>query len=639
MSVLDISRIPKKLQEKKAWCVWQYQDRKDKQGNIKPTKVPLQPTNLKPAQSNNRQTWASWLTATHWYERRKDQLNGLGFFLCDDIVGIDLDHVRNADTGEIEPEALSIIRLFDSYAEVSPSGTGIRIFVTGSAPAKDRRNGRYEIYDRNSPRYLTVTGNVVSEPSLSINHRQAAIDEFHGKYIARPDAAVPEPATKTAEPDASRGKRRPLRQVWTLAMQDPKVKAVWAGDWQGDFPSQSEADWWLCHELGYYAGGHADQVEALFRKSGLYREKWEREDYRTNTLLACQHKEYLLYTEEELDQALAPVTPEDKIKLLGLLSWDELKLIAAKQENKWIVDNLLEPGTSVVFSGLPYSGKTTVIAQLMACVATGKPFFGRDIKERCPLLFVNCDRLRERHVVKRISRVLQDPLDEHALSEVFFTIDLPKIPLTITSGYLQDVIGIIQDKIRGLGTDTGMVILDPLRGAFLQEEESGAEYDPVVMTKVLQPIRNLARCTNWVTMTPHHNSRGRDEYSGSAAIAGSSDAMWKITRKPRSLIADLDIVTRDGVLPLMQIEERADGLFLVDGGAAAPKEDASAFIAQFPGTAPEAVSRAEILAKGWAATDMEVRRLLDIATQGGRYPRLEAVGTGKKGDPLRYFRV
>ena len=44
------------------------------------------------------------------------------------VAGVDLDNCRNKETGEIKRWAQEVITLFDSYTEVSPSGTGVKIF-------------------------------------------------------------------------------------------------------------------------------------------------------------------------------------------------------------------------------------------------------------------------------------------------------------------------------------------------------------------------------------------------------------------------------------------------------------------------------------------------------------------------------
>jgi len=60
--------------------------------------------------------------------------------------------------------------------------------------------------------------------------------------------------------------------------------ALWAGHWRDRYGSQSEADLALCSLLGFWCDGDETRVDALFRQSGLYRSKWDRDDYRRWTL-------------------------------------------------------------------------------------------------------------------------------------------------------------------------------------------------------------------------------------------------------------------------------------------------------------------------------------------------------------------
>jgi len=68
--------------------------------------------------------------------------------------------------------------------------------------------------------------------------------------------------------------------------QNHRTAALWAGNWQAfpQYPSQSEADQALCNDLVFWGGRDAERVDRLFRQSGLYRPKWEREGYRGDTI-------------------------------------------------------------------------------------------------------------------------------------------------------------------------------------------------------------------------------------------------------------------------------------------------------------------------------------------------------------------
>src|SRR6202034_2235674 len=129
---------------------------------------------------------------------------------------------------------------------------------------------------------------------------------------------------------------------------------------------------------------------------------------------------------------------------------------------------------------------------------------------------------------------------------------------TLTKEYITSLIDIVKPIIAT--ADTGIVIIDPLRAGFLQELDAGAENDPTTMTGVLSPLRRWSRETGWAMVLPHHNNRGRDQYAGTAAIAGNTDAMWSVSREDESTTSELSIKTRDGILPKLSISEGENGL-------------------------------------------------------------------------------
>ena len=93
------------------------------------------------------------------------------------FVGVDLDHVRDPTTGETQEWAQDIVDRLDSYTEISPSGTGLRIFVHGALPSEGRKKGDFECYE--SGRYLTVTGEHLEGTSWTIAERHEEIAAIH----------------------------------------------------------------------------------------------------------------------------------------------------------------------------------------------------------------------------------------------------------------------------------------------------------------------------------------------------------------------------------------------------------------------------------------------------------------------------
>ena len=146
--------IPLRLRERDQWVVWRAEQR-----DGKPTKVPYSIAHpSRRASVDDPASWGRFDDAMHVQARASLRLDGVGYVLtaADGLVGIDLDHCRDRESGAVEPWALAIVTRIDSYTEISPSGTGLRIFARGTLPPTGRRKDRIEMYG--SGRYLTLTG-------------------------------------------------------------------------------------------------------------------------------------------------------------------------------------------------------------------------------------------------------------------------------------------------------------------------------------------------------------------------------------------------------------------------------------------------------------------------------------------------
>ncbi len=169
-------RVPDSLVELDQFIVWQYEQR----DGGKPTKVPYQ-VNGSRASSTDPKTWCSFDEALKtWQRDDPTRWSGIGFVFSatDPFFGIDLDHCLDAD-GRLKSWAQPIMERFsDSYAEISPSGSGIKIWAKGKLPgggtAFPLGDGRVEIYGQ--ARYFTVTGNHWAGQMLDVEEHQAALD-------------------------------------------------------------------------------------------------------------------------------------------------------------------------------------------------------------------------------------------------------------------------------------------------------------------------------------------------------------------------------------------------------------------------------------------------------------------------------
>ena len=196
MPTLDpnFDTIPDDLISLPQWVCWREEIRDGKK-----TKVPVNPRTGGNADCSRPDTWSTFLTAQAYYYGNNGNgkgIRGVGFQVTSDdpFVGIDLDDCRNPESGEIEPWAAEIIERLASYTEVSPSETGIRLFLKGKLPGPGNHKGKIEIYE--SGRYLTLTGHHLEGTPETIEDRQSELVALHKELFppqAKPQAA-PRPA-------------------------------------------------------------------------------------------------------------------------------------------------------------------------------------------------------------------------------------------------------------------------------------------------------------------------------------------------------------------------------------------------------------------------------------------------------------
>lgn len=262
---MGYDNIPEELKRLHRWVCWRLAER-----GGKPTKIPINPSTGGQAMSNNPQTWGIYDNAIESCENYS--CNGIGYvFTGDGIVGIDIDNcVNNAIISE---EARDIINITNSYTEFSQSGKGIHIICYGKLPPGKRRQGNVEMYE--TGRYFCMTGDVLDDAHMEIEERTTELAAVHAKYVN---------ISKTGKKQAKNEQKSSENAIF---IDDDKIieialnakngdlfEQLMNGNWKGRYSSQSEADIALCNLLAFYCRCDAAQMQRIFRRSGLYREKW-----------------------------------------------------------------------------------------------------------------------------------------------------------------------------------------------------------------------------------------------------------------------------------------------------------------------------------------------------------------------------
>jgi primase-polymerase (primpol)-like protein len=279
--------LPAPFVTREQWVAWRTKER-----DGKATKAPVDPTTGHFASATDAETWTDFVSAREYADASAD---GVGFVFADAdrIVGVDLDDCRDPEDGTLTDRARDIVDRLNSFIEVSPSGTGVHVLAEGELPAGRNRHGDVELYD--DARFFTVTGDELSDTPSRVESRQTALSAVHSEYVAQDDggdtstsaadstvAIGSSSASVSIDGDVS-GPGNNLGDEELLsgargATNGEKFTRLFEGDTSG-YPSQSEADMALCSLLAFWTGGDAEQMDRLFRHSGLMRPKWDEQHF------------------------------------------------------------------------------------------------------------------------------------------------------------------------------------------------------------------------------------------------------------------------------------------------------------------------------------------------------------------------
>jgi hypothetical protein len=286
--------VPDELTTREQWICFRIGE---KEGRT--TKLPINPHSGGFASSTDPETWGRFHEAKAYHDLRSTTTDGIGFVFtdADQFVGVDLDDCRDLATGHIDEWAREIVQTIGSYAETSPSGTGIHIIVRGAVPDGGNRKGGVEIYE--TGRYFTVTGDVLGLDGKrydEITSNPAGLERVHREHVGgrvdeRSDDREPEEIADAFGDDTDDGTdgAGPASLGRTLGewrRLDPTLhELLQSGNPDGVYDSTSEADLACVIRLLHLEYGDGEIAGILRRYRG--REKVnERDDYIALTIRA-----------------------------------------------------------------------------------------------------------------------------------------------------------------------------------------------------------------------------------------------------------------------------------------------------------------------------------------------------------------
>jgi len=285
------SQVPNSLVEIPNWVLWKFEARKDKQGNVvsdKLSKPPYQ-TNGEHASTKDPSTWCTFEQAVQTLNTCNNRYNGIGFVVKgqinnQEIIGFDVDHPFDS---ELSQEFIAHFKT--TYCERSPSNN-LRIFCIGSIPrsGKGTVDKKIEVYDRNSPRYLTVTGNHIDGTGLTVEPCQDALDWVFNRFFSKnQDNPLPLPQNPSKKQTVNNNNvhsdvvlsDEQIIELCRRAKNSAKFESLFNG---GGNKDESSGDMALAGILAFYCasstGQGQNQIDRIMRlssRNNLKNGKWD----------------------------------------------------------------------------------------------------------------------------------------------------------------------------------------------------------------------------------------------------------------------------------------------------------------------------------------------------------------------------
>lgn len=530
---LQSLRCPAPLRSLRGWLLWRFEDNPVPGG--KPRKVPYYAAAGRRHGTHggpqDREQLTSFDAALAAAVRRG--MDGVGLAMLPDwgVTALDFDACVRAD-GSLHPDVARITG--ETYAEWSPSGQGVRAFVTGTygnrkSPPADGMYG-FELFSTNG--FVTVTGN--SLPSTDLLELQDTIahvpfvQSIVEQRFAAEDAFPPEGAGAMGLaldvmqecldvlPDDLPYERYDGKPSWlevgmaihaeteggeegfqlwdTWSSRSPKYTTEEYGRARWDSFGRREGRGITGRSLIKWANAHGARVDLSAAASTA--------DFEALVEQARENTEHLM-------KPIAAAVAEARWRVQNIGAF------AARPAPTWLIKGLLPRAELVVCYGASGSGKSFLVLDLAWHIASGIDWRGM--------------RTRAGRVVYVVAEGAGGfALRAHALS-VAWGVQLHEIPLDILDGapnLLQRADAL--DICKAIGR-ADVVVIDTFAASTPGANENTSED----IGLALQHVKGIHRATGATVILVHHS--GKDATKGARGWSGlraAVDAELEVVREP-----------------------------------------------------------------------------------------------------------
>ena len=538
------ARIPLALTEGRQFLVWCL----EQSDSGKPTKVPYA-VNGYPAATTNPKHWSTYSEALDTFASGQThdgrKFDGIGrvFTPEDFCTGIDLDNSLD-DAGQLMPWAEEIYRKVPSYAEISPSGSGVKMWIGGRLDSDGRERGGkkkkpyigvgtgLEVYDRG--RFFTMTGRRYGDaPTTVIEHPAALLklyDSIFPPEVRKPVDTSPadyqrhEPGDRLkrcmayldkcpASISGENGHDKALRAAceafrFDLNESDKRHLMQWWNDQKSD-------EKWTERELEH----KIDSARKLVPPAEIgCRLREDRPSYRPSSNgNGNGHRGHSKHTERVTSTEAAPDASETEPTESYALQ-DVAELIEKyPEQDPPRIKGVCRIGETVTVVSASKIGKTFLAWDMGIACATGQPWLGF-ATEPCDVLVID-NELRKGTLSYRCRRVLESR--GLNISDV-----QGRIQTLSLRGRLMDIhkLGTLLFKIEP--SRFGLVIIDAV---YRMLPEGTSENDNAQMMQVYNEIDRHAERLGATFILIHHASKGNQSGKGVTDVGSGAGSMSRAT--------------------------------------------------------------------------------------------------------------
>jgi hypothetical protein len=498
------------LRARPQWAIWRLTWR-----NGRWTKPPFR--------ANDPQQYASSADPTTWTDYpaaaaaiQAGYGDGITYVLTpeDPFGAVDIDHVRDATTGTIETWAQRLLdQASHSYAEISPSGCGLRIWGTANGEELHRKFGldtsALELF-RRTRKPLTVTG-----LQLGNSQQLGNIDPLLDRAVIW--AQQHQHKLSKAKPVSSTVPGGTAAQYTIDEIEQIVREGAPGGANRSDTFHSIVGHYLGCgwsveqivaqfeqHPDGvggrYLAEGRlAGEVERSARKYGpieqpeLWSSGWK-DELAKEPEQEPQHKsgselELELEPEPELEEDPAAAEPQPQLPPMFAHGDPDPRPV-----KRWTIRKLMPACGCGLLSGQWGTFKSFMALEIGAAVMTGRPFNSYLVQRQCGVLFLAAEGADEMRV--RLEALVREKCGNVARAPFRW---FEAIPTLLHPGGLELLIAMARQAHASLqqefGLPLGLVFIDTV-AASAGYAMQGAESDSAVGQQVMRVLRQAAEATD-----------------------------------------------------------------------------------------------------------------------------------------------